>query len=324
MNLKSKILDNVKKRGGWVNAHAHIDRSFTLSNDNLKYVYRPLQEKWLLNDKLKRESTVDRIYDRMAFTTEKMIKQGVRVLGSFIDIDEVIEDKAIKAAQRLRDHYKKSIKIIFINQVLQGVIDKKAYSWFKIGSEFVDIIGGLPGKDKGKEEKHLEIILAAGKEMKKMVHVHVDQLNTAAEKESELLAKKTIEAKMCDRVVAIHGISLAAHKKQYRKRIYRLMKKAGITVIACPTAWIDSRRSEISSTTHNAVTPIDEMIPEGITVAIGTDNIVDIYKPFTDGDMWTELRFILESCHYYEINKLVDMATVNGLKVLGLKDGYSN
>lgn len=319
IDLKSIILEKIKKSGGWVNAHTHLDRAFSLTTKNHQFINATLQEKWQLNDRLKKESTVDDIYDRMAFALEKMIAQGVQAVGSFIDIDEIIKDKAIKAAIKLRKRYQNQIKIKFINQVLKGVIDKKAYQWFKIGSQFVDIIGGLPGKDRGNEEKHLEVILTEGKQLKKMVHVHVDQNNTDKERETELLSKKTLEAKMEKKVVAIHSISLAAHKKNYRQKIYDLIKKAGIGVIACPTAWIDSRRTEILTPTHNSVTPVDEMIPEGIVVALGTDNIIDIYKPFTDGDMWTELRFLLESCHYYEIDQLVKIATVNGLKILGMK-----
>lgn len=71
---------------------------------------------------------------------------------------------------------------------------------------------------------------------------------------------------------------------------------------------------------HNAVTPIDEMIPLGITVAIGTDNIADVYKPFCDGDLLTELRVLLEATHFYDLDELVKIATVNGRKVLGLVD----
>jgi len=72
------------------------------------------------------------------------------------------------------------------------------------------------------------------------------------------------------------------------------------------------------SVTHNAITPIDEMVPLGLTVAIGSDNICDVYKPFSDGDMMTELRFLLEATHFYNVDDLVDIATVNGRKIIGL------
>ena len=61
------------------------------------------------------------------------------------------------------------------------------------------------------------------------------------------------------------------------------------------------------------------MHPEGIIVGLGTDNIYDLYKPFNDGDMWIELRVLLEACRFYDIDALVEIATTNGLKTLGIE-----
>lgn len=319
MDLKQIVLEQIKLNGGWVNTHAHLDRAYSLTPENFQYSYSYLKEKWQLVDEMKRNVTVDEIYRRMAKATEFFIEQGTQALGTFIDIDDVIEDKAILAAQRLRDNYGSDIEIRFVNQVLKGVLDPKANYWFNLGAQFVDIIGGLPAKDAGREADHLDMLLSTGKQLGKMVHVHVDQFNTDEEKETELLARKTIEHGMQNRVAAVHCISVAAHPKVYRHELYKLMKEAGLMVISCPTAWIDHNRTEKLAPSHNSITPIDEMIPAGLTVAFGTDNICDIYKPFSDGDLWTELRVMLEACHFYDIENLVKISTLHGLKVLGIE-----
>lgn len=318
LDLKQLVTERIKAAGGWVNTHAHLDRAYTLTAENFKYVNAPLKDKWYLVDKMKRESSVDDIYARMAKATEYFLEQGTRALGTFIDVDDVIEDKAILAAQRLRDNYGKDIELVFVNQVLKGVIDPQAKAWFDIAVQFVDIIGGLPAKDGGREAEHLDVLLSTGKKMGKMVHVHVDQFNTDEETETELLTQKTIEHQMQGRVAAVHSISVAAHPRAYRESLYRQMQQADVQVISCPTAWIDHNRTEKLTPSHNAITPVDEMIPAGITVAFGTDNIADIYKPFSDGDLWTELRVMLEACRFYDVDNLVKVATANGLKVLGL------
>ena len=318
-DLKYHIEKLIKKNGGWVNCHAHIDRAYTVTPENFHLYHSPLSVKWGLVDELKRNSTVNDVYDRMAFAIENMLQQGVTILGTFIDVDEVIRDKAIKAADRVREKYKKNIRIKFINQVLKGVLEPTARKWFDVGAEFVDIIGGLPGKDKGKEDKHLDVLLSTAKKMKKMVHVHVDQLNTASEKETELLVKKTLEHDMQGKVAGIHGISIAAHPKAYREKLYKSMKDAGVMMVSCPTAWIDNRRSEELAPTHNAITPVDEMVPAGVTVALGVDNICDIYVPHIDGDMWTELRLLMAAARFTDIRELVNIATANGRKALGLQ-----
>ena len=62
------------------------------------------------------------------------------------------------------------------------------------------------------------------------------------------------------------------------------------------------------------------MLKHGLTVAIGSDNIQDVYKPFSDGNMFTELKFLLECLHLYDIDTLVDIATKNGRLVIGMED----
>lgn len=318
MNLKEIVLEKVRQNGGWVNTHAHLDRAYTLNEKNFHYSYSYLKEKWQLVDEMKRTATIDDIYSRMARATEYFLKQGTQALGTFIDVDDVIQDKALIAAHRLRDTFGQDIKLRFANQVLKGVINPESRQWFDMALDGVEIIGGLPAKDAGREAEHLDILLSSAKAKNKLVHVHVDQFNTDEEKETELLARKTIEHGMQGKVTAVHSISVAAHPRAYRESLYQLMREADLQVISCPTAWIDHRRDEKLLPSHNSITPIDEMVPAGLTVAFGTDNIADIYKPFSDGDMWTELRVMLEACHFYDVDALVKIATTNGLKVLGL------
>jgi len=319
MNPRELVLQKIKEKGGWVNTHSHLDRAYSLDEKTFSYTNSYLKEKWHLVDEMKRASTVEIIYGRMERALNHFLDQGTQAIGTFIDVDEVIQDRSIIAAQKLIENYGKDIEIRFANQVLKGVIDPLAREWFNRSLEFVDIIGGLPAKDFGREEEHLDILLSTAKEKNKLVHVHVDQFNTDEEKETELLARKTIEHGMQGKVSAVHSISVAAHPKKYRQELYKLMKEADLMVISCPTAWIDHNRTERLAPSHNSMTPVDEMIPAGLTVAFGTDNINDIYKPFSDGDLWTELRVMLESCHFYDIENLSEIATNNGLRVLGIK-----
>jgi cytosine/adenosine deaminase-related metal-dependent hydrolase len=322
-NFKPLILSEIKKRGGWVNAHAHADRAFTINPDTLDiYKNHSLEEKWDLVDAVKKDASVEQYYDRVCMAIEVMLEQGVTAMGSFVDVDPVCEDRAIKGALKAREQYKKDITIKFINQTLKGVIDPSARKWFDIGSEMVDIIGGLPKRDQrdhNRGEEHLDILLSTAKKLNKMVHVHVDQFNSIEDKETELLCDKTIEYGMEGKVVGIHGISLAAHPKEYRQMVYKKMQQAKLMMISCPIAWIDSKRTEVLSPTHNALTPTDELVPEGITVALGTDNICDYMVPFCDGDMWQELSLLMSGCRFTDIEESVNIATINGRKVLGIE-----
>lgn len=321
-SLKTYVRDEIIKKGGWVNAHAHADRAFTMTPDKI-HIYQTanLQQKWDLVDEVKRNSTVEDYYARFSQSIELMISQGVTAFGTFVDIDPICRDRAITAAHRAREVYKHDITLKFANQTLKGVIAPDAKEWFDIGAEMVDMIGGLPYRDEldhGRGEEAVDILLDKAKSLGIMAHVHVDQFNTPTEKETELLCDKAIEHGMEGRVVGIHGISIGSHSKEYRYRLYEKMRRAKMIMIACPMAWIDSNRKEDLMPFHNALTPADEMIPEGITVAIGTDNICDYMVPLCEGDMWQELSLLAAGCRFPNLDEMVNIASINGRKALGL------
>lgn len=320
--LKSHIRDEIITKGGWVNAHAHADRAFTMTPEKISiYQNANLQQKWDLVDEVKRQSSVDDYYRRFCQAIELMIAQGVTAFGSFVDIDQVCQDRAIIAAHKAREVYKNDIILKFANQTLKGVIEPTARQWFDIGSQMVDIIGGLPYRDQldfGKGLEAMDILLDTAKSQGKMLHVHIDQFNTPQEKETEQLCDKTIEHGMQGKVVGIHGISIGAHPKPYRQMLYQKMRESQLMMIACPMAWIDSGRKEDLQPFHNALTPADELIPEGITVAIGTDNICDYMVPLCEGDMWQELSLLSAGCRFTNLEEMANIASQNGRKVLGL------
>jgi cytosine/adenosine deaminase-related metal-dependent hydrolase len=322
-NFRKLLIEEIEKKGGWTNCHVHADRAFTINPDKLDiYKEHDLVEKWDIVDEVK-DASVDEYYRRISDALEVMIEQGVKVVGSFIDVDPIAEDRAIKGAIKAKESYKDDINLITINQTLKGVIDREARRWFDMGAEMADIIGGLPRRDEleyGKGKEHFDILMKAGKKHNKRVHIHIDQFNTPEDKETELLAEKAMEHDMEGMVSAVHCISVAAHDKDYRKEVYKKLKKAEVSVIACPTAWIDSPRKEKKMPFHNSLTPVDELVENGITVALGTDNICDYMVPFCDGDMYSDLKLLATGNRFLEIDELVKIATINGRKVLGLED----
>jgi cytosine deaminase len=324
---KAILLERIKAKGGWVNAHTHIDRSFIINEKNYTLTNDPLDLKWDHPDEFKARITVDEVVSHMSRVIDNQLQQGVKALGSFIDCDSIVKDKNLKAADKIKTRYKGQIKLKFIHQPVKGLMDKTERKWFEEAASYVDIIGGLPERDSklkigvDRKAEHLDILFETAKKHHKPLHVHIDQLNIPEQRDTELLIKKTREYDYGGKVVAIHCISLAAQERSYRQKIYKALADLDITVIACPSAWIDAswvvqQPKDIIGPLHNAVTPAKEMLAAGVRVALGTDDIADIYKPFSDGDMWTELRFLLEACHFYDIDTLADIATANGRKAL--------
>ncbi len=317
-DLRSYIIKSIKEKGGWINCHAHFDRAYTVTPELLDTAHALMEEKWTLVDAMKKKSTEEDYFNRIEKAVQAMITQGATATCSFVDVDPVTELRALKAAVAVKKKYRDRITFLIINQVLKGVTDPNAKKWAEKALEYVDIIGGLPSKDRPHAGKHLDTLFSWARETGKMVHVHIDQENNPEEKDTELLAKKTIEYGLEGKVVAIHAVSVAAQTSGYRKKLYSLMKKAGLIVVCCPSAALSMRQLPKESSLHNSIVPVPELIAEGIPVGLGVDNVADIYQPLIDGDLYTELRILAEANRFYYVDQLVEIATTHGRKALGL------
>lgn len=318
LDLKQIILEKIRKNGGWVNGHAHLDRAYSISPELYKLANAYRHEKWKLNAELRRNSSIDDVYNRMAHAIETLLAQGVTATATYIDVDPDIKDRSIKASQKIKDRYGKDIIIKTMNQSSYGLFDPEARKWFDYAMDYVDIVGGLLKADQGREGDHLDILFGEAKKRNKMVHIHVDELNTPEEKETEMVVNKIKEHGLQGKVVGIHGISINCHPKEYRQELYKKIKDVGMMFVACPMSWIDARRSEDLAPIHNPVLPLDEMHSYGIPVAVGLDNIADLFKPYNDANMWNDLRLLFETNRFYDVDEIVKIATVNGRKVLGI------
>lgn len=308
---------DISNAGGFVNAHAHFDRAYTVDYQTMKLTKNHLFEKWKLVDDIKRKRTVEEYSEGITKAIDMQKFYGVTAACTFVDIDPVVKYKALDGAISARNAFP-DFEMKIACQTLKGILNKESYDLIEERIGNIDIIGSLPGADKGREAEHLDTVMDLAKYYNKMLHVHVDQLNDSDEKETELLARKTMDWGLEGRVVAVHSISLACHPQKYRKEVYSMAKDAGLMFVSCPTAWIDHPRTEKLVPFHNAITPVDELIENDLIVALGSDNIHDIYKPYSNGDMYVELRFLLEACKIYDTNILKKIAVDNGLLVSGI------
>ena len=316
-DLLSVLRTKIKEKGGPVSCHAHFDKAYVVTPETLSMTLEHMEVKWDLWKKVKAGYTHENLVERMKLSAENMIHQGCTITRTNIDVDSTVGMKCIEAALEVKEKYKDRLKIQICSQVLEGALTKEAQEWIEKAVPYVDVLGGLPSRDRPHQAEHLDYIFSVAKKYKKTVDVHIDQNNDPDERDTELLAKKVIEHGLQGRVNAVHCCSLAAQPDDYIREVAKLMKQANMSVIICPRSMIDGvQMREKLAPVHNSIGPVPHLLEAGLNVALGVDNVHDYFCPFIDGDVFIELLFLLETCRYYDIETLTDMATVNGRKIL--------
>lgn len=307
-NLARRFLQLVDDRGGYACHHAHFDKAYLISPDNLMLSEYDMQKKWELYQHLKENYTKKDLIERMSRGIEVMINQGVTHCRTFVDADNTVKQLPIDTFIELREQYKDKIHLQVAIQPLQGVLEVSSRRQFEKACEKADIIGGLPSRDRSNPSKHLDFIMSIANNQKKTLDIHADQENNPYENETELILKKAIEYKLEGRIRLVHAISIAAKPEDEQGKIIQLIKDTGTSVIVCPSAALSMKQMDVMVPSHNSIAPIPKLLKAGIDVSLGMDNIADPFMPIVDGDMWTECRFLMEACRFYNIEKVADIA----------------
>lgn len=327
--FKELFFEEVAKTRGMVNCHAHLDRAYTLTPEIWKQASALMEEKWILNRAIKQKHTDESIQERLTFCIEDFLKQGMTACRTHVDADSVVGMLVVNAAAKVREKYKSKFTLQLVAHPLEGFLnedgtdfDKSKMDLFEEACEICDVVGGLPSRDRklaGGDIKHAEFLMQVANNTGKDIDVHIDQENNPDEKDTEWFTDMAVEKGLAGRVTLVHSISVACQAENDRQRIYSKIADAGFNVTCCPKAAISMKQHKDKlAPLHNSIAQVDELIDAGINVSIGTDNISDIFVPEDNGDLFEEILMLASSVRYYDIEKLAEIATSNGLKTMKL------
>jgi cytosine/creatinine deaminase len=306
-DMREEFLRLVRQLGGFASYHAHYDKAYLISLENLEASMIDMQKKWTLYRHLKENYTREDLIERISRGVQNMVDQGASHCRTLIDADSTIRTLGVEAALEVKKKFKNQIHFEIGVQPLQGVLEEESREQFEKACSMADVVGGLPSKDRPTPEKHLDVIMRIAREQNKRLDVHVDQENNPYENETEMLARKTIEYGLEGRVSAVHAISVAAKPAIEQDRIIRLLKDAGVSVIVCPSAALSMKQLEMQGPLHNSIAPVPKLLDAGVPVYLGIDNVYDFFMPLVDGDLWFESRLLMEACRFYDLKRVAQL-----------------
>lgn len=317
--------ERARKLGGWVNSHTHLDRANTLKEEfwshanidpmNSSGLSLPVKQNLTGNLHEGIAYNPENLYARMKDELERMIRLGTRRVSSFIDASPDIGLTAIREALKLKQEFEKSIDLEVVVSPIFGFKnpEENPERWeaYKEAAEIADALGGLPARDKKSgrvgSDGHIKIVVELAKELEKPCYFQIDQDNDPRESETEELvqAVKWIGAPKTEdpsrpTVWAVHTLSPSTYKEARFQQLIKDMRKYNIGVVCCPSAALSMLQLRpFKAPIHNSIARILEMMLEGISVEIGTDNICDIFIPNGDGSIRSEIWAAATALRFY-------------------------
>lgn len=321
----------IASKGGLFNAHLHLDRAGTLKlsraslDKDTSSLSLAAKHGLIPSIHASIDYDEDRLATRCSFYLDQMVSAGTRCAATCVDVTaDRVGLSAFKVFLDLKNSYAEKLNLHVGAYSPLGFKADEPERWQLLvsGARDADFIGSLPERDDQLAypghiglEQHCIQILALSQELRKSVHIHVDQRNDPLEDGTERLIATVRQLGLSfDRsqepmIWLVHVISPSGYDEPRFAELLSALVELNIGIICCPSAAISMRQLRpILAPTHNSMARVLEMLAAGIHVRLGSDNICDITSPAGTCDLINEIFILANALRFYDIDILAALA----------------
>ena len=312
----------------YVDPHLHLDYVYTAKGVGARNDTGTLFEGIQRWSETKAGTSSEELKARARQAVKEEMLHGVQYIRSHVDVTDPALT-GMKAMLELKEELKDIVTIQLVAFPQEGM-----YA-YKGGAELVeealkmgaDCVGGIPhfelAREFGEKSVHKAVELAV--KYDKLVDLHCDETDDEQSRFLELLTALSIMEGIGERTTASHTCSFGSASNAYAFRMMNNFRRAGINFISCPTENIYLQGRQDSYPKRRGLTRVKELQEAGINVCFAQDSISDPWYPLGNGNMMNILDHGIHICQmmsFEEIDKALDLITVNGAQTMHLSDEY--
>ncbi|PWE33266.1 cytosine deaminase [Maritimibacter sp. 55A14] len=310
----------------FVDPHFHLDATLSLGRPRMN-VSGTLLEGIALWGELKPLQSAEEIAARALRYCDLAVSQGLLAVRSHVDVcDDSL--KGVEALLEVRRQVAPYLDLQLVAFPQDGLYrDPTAEANLIRALDMgVDVVGGIP---------HFERTMAAGAasvtrlceiaaERGLRVDMHCDETDDPMSRHVETLAFEAQRLGLQGRVAGSHLTSMHSMDNYYVSKLIPLMAEAGVAVVPNPLINIMIQGRHDSYPRRRGMTRVRELRDAGLTVAFGSDCVMDPWYSLGSADM---LEVAAMGLHVGQLSSRADMAwcldavTANPAAVMGL-EGY--
>lgn len=209
---------------------------------------------------------------------------GTGMIRAQVDVDSFTGLTSLQGVLAARERYLGIVDLEIVAFPQEGILrDPQAPDFLREAlSSGADLVGGLPECERTIDDQraHLEAVFDIADAAGVPLDLHIDYMDDPALRTLEMLADLTVERGMQGRVTADHCCALAVYPDDEAKRVIEKVLAAQIRVILLPVANLQMLGGEARTPRNRGSSRMAELLDVGVPVAVGLDNMYDIWFRF--------------------------------------------
>jgi len=311
----------------FVEPHIHLDAALTAGEPNWNHSGTLFEgiECWSERKPLLNEADIRR---RVVKTLELLASNGVQFVRTHTDTTDP-SLIGIRTLCAIRDELRDKITIQVVAFPQEGILSYgQGLALMEQALEIgADVVGGIPHFEYTREmgEASITALIALAQKYDRLIDVHCDEIDDPNSRFLEVLAAQALQQDMGHLVTASHTTAMHSYDNAYCSKLFRLLKKSGLSFVSCPTESIHLQGRFDVYPKRRGLTRVKELNEAGINVCFGQDSIFDPWYSLGNGKLLRTLDFGLHICQmmgYSDFSNALNLITINSAKALRIDDQY--
>jgi cytosine/creatinine deaminase len=304
---------------GFVESHCHLDKTMSLIDGGLQNHSGTLLEaiqSWYPSKITRPKEDFKR---RAAYALNQAISKGTTFLRSHIDMDADKGLDVLEVMQELKEEFKDKLHLELAALGMPGTPEGDALMAEALQNG-VDVVGGCP---------HItpdpiicmKSALDLAEKFDKPVDLHMDEDENPEVLDLDELAEMVKARGLQSRVTADHCCSLSVQPKHVQEKVIEQVAEAGINIISLPA--VNLMLQGHTEPMMRGLVPLKKLLEQNITVAVGSDNVRDLFQPMGNYDLLWQANLAVHAAHLISPEQretALELVTTQPAKIVGLQN----
>ncbi|MEO1070200.1 MAG: amidohydrolase family protein, partial [Cyanobacteria bacterium J06638_6] len=273
---------------------------------------------------LKHGFTVTDIQTRARQVLENAIGFGITAMRSHVEVDPTTGLRAMEALLPLRQSYAWGLTLQLAVFAQEGITQQPKtlpllHQALALGG---DVIGSAPYVD-ADPQRNVQQIFDLAQEFDCDVDFHLDFLDDNEPLLLPFVIAETQRRGWQGRVCLGHMTKLAALPPTELAALATALRETQISILALPASDLYMMARQDTHNQRRGVAPIHRLAEQGVNVGLATNNILNLFTPFGDGDplkICTLVAQVLQLGTTASHQLCLAMATTQAAQAIGITD----